>query len=254
MHLDVLVYNIEYSGGPETDKVIRRLDADVVGVLESYDAPPRDRRGEPGTRTTTPRSSCCRSTRSSSRRAATASTRCSRSQPGYVIPFFNTHLDYVEWGPRCLAQRRLGRVGDRDRERVRTSAMEQPIAAMAELLDDGYPLFLTGDFNQPSSLDYTEETVGTRDGDRRAGAVAGEREAVRPRVPRHATGRSIPTRSRTPASPRQRSRASASTTSTRRARRRRSTASSSASRAARTSTSRRRRGRPTIARCCRASR
>ena len=25
-------------------------------------------------------------------------------------------------------------------------------------------MFLTGDFNQPSSLDYTEETVGTREG------------------------------------------------------------------------------------------
>ena len=40
--------------------------------------------------------------------------------------------------------------------------MEQPIEAMGELLDDGYPVFLTGDFNQPSSLDYTDEAVGTR--------------------------------------------------------------------------------------------
>ena len=40
--------------------------------------------------------------------------------------------------------------------------MERPFEAMSELIDDGYPVFLTGDFNQPSSLDYTEETVGTR--------------------------------------------------------------------------------------------
>ena len=30
--LDVLVYNIEYGGGPETDRVIRRLDADYIGA------------------------------------------------------------------------------------------------------------------------------------------------------------------------------------------------------------------------------
>ena len=35
---------------------------------------------------------------------------------------------------------------------------------MSGLLDQGYPVFLTGDFNEPSSLDYTKETVGTRKG------------------------------------------------------------------------------------------
>ena len=49
-------------------------------------------------------------------------------------------------------------------DEVRTSAMEQPIEAMTELIDDGYPVFLTGDFNQPSSLDYGADTVGTRKG------------------------------------------------------------------------------------------
>ena len=42
--------------------------------------------------------------------------------------------------------------------------MEQPIDAMAGLIDQGYPIFLTGDFNEPSSLDYTAETVGTHKG------------------------------------------------------------------------------------------
>ena len=35
---------------------------------------------------------------------------------------------------------------------------------MSGLIDQGYPVFLTGDFNEPSSLDYTKETVGTRKG------------------------------------------------------------------------------------------
>src|SRR3954465_15508404 len=36
LRLQLLVYNVEYGGGPATDRVIRRVDADVVGVLESY--------------------------------------------------------------------------------------------------------------------------------------------------------------------------------------------------------------------------
>ena len=66
--------------------------------------------------------------------------------------------------------------------------MERPIEAMTELIDDGYPVFLTGDFNQPSSLDYARRHGRHPQGDRGAGAVAGERGAVRARVPRHLPG------------------------------------------------------------------
>jgi hypothetical protein len=38
--LSVLTYNIEYSGDRSTDAVIEDIDADVVGVLESYDRLP----------------------------------------------------------------------------------------------------------------------------------------------------------------------------------------------------------------------
>ena len=40
MDLSVLTYNIEYSGNKHTDAVIEDIDADVVGVLESYDRLP----------------------------------------------------------------------------------------------------------------------------------------------------------------------------------------------------------------------
>ena len=40
MRLQLLVYNIQYGGGPATDRVIRQVDADVVGVLESYNRLP----------------------------------------------------------------------------------------------------------------------------------------------------------------------------------------------------------------------
>ena len=161
MRLDLLVYNIEYSGDASTDKVIRKLDADVVGVLESYERLPEIAR------------------RTGYRYYNTSLQLLSKypivepsggdglyalieTEPGYVIPFFNVHLDYVDWGPRKLAKGDPADEVIANENEVRTSALERPLAAMDELLGDGYPVFLTGDFNEPSSLDYTAEAVGTR--------------------------------------------------------------------------------------------
>ena len=160
--LDVLVYNIEYGGGPETDQVIRDLDADVVGVLESYERLPEvaKKTGYPYYNTSLQLLSKYPILEPS---GADGLYALLEVEPGYVIPFFNVHLDYVAWGPRALRNgASVASVIESENE-VRTSAMEQPIEAMGELLDDGYPLFLTGDFNQPSSLDYTDEAVGTRE-------------------------------------------------------------------------------------------
>ena len=114
MDLDVLVYNVEYGGGPETDEVIRRLDADVVGVLESYERLPEiaERTGYPYYNTSLQLLSKYPILEPSDGDGLYAMLEV---EPGYVIPFFNVHLDYVEWGPRSLAQRCLGRVGDRER-------------------------------------------------------------------------------------------------------------------------------------------
>ena len=46
IQLDLLVYNVEYGGGPDTDRVMRKVDADVVGVLESYDRLPEIARND----------------------------------------------------------------------------------------------------------------------------------------------------------------------------------------------------------------
>ena len=161
--LDVLVYNIEYGGGSETDKVIRRLDADVVGVLESYERLPEiaSRTGYPYYNTSLQVLSKYPILEPSGGDGLYALLEV---EPGYVIPFFNVHLDYVEWGPRALRNGASVASVIKTENRVRTSTMKQPMEAMAELIDDGHPLFLTGDFNQPSSLDYAAETVGTHDG------------------------------------------------------------------------------------------
>ena len=161
MDLEVLVYNVEYGGGPETDAVIREIDADVVGVLESYGRLPEIARktGYPYYNSSLQLLSKYPILEPSGGDGLYAMLEV---EPGYAIPFFNVHLDYVAWGPRMLKNGRPVEEVIASENEVRTSAMEQPFAAMDELLADGYPIFLTGDFNQPSSLDYVEETVGSR--------------------------------------------------------------------------------------------
>ncbi len=161
--LDVLVFNVEYGGGPDTDRVIRKLDADVVGVLESYERLPEiaRRTGYPYYNSSLQLLSKYPILEPSGGDGLYALIEVA---PGYVVPFFNDHLDYVNWGPRALANGRPVATVIKTENQVRTAALERPLAAMKGLIDDGYPVFLTGDFNEPSSLDYGAETVGSRKG------------------------------------------------------------------------------------------
>ncbi len=159
--LELLVYNIEYGGGPATDAVIRKIDADVVGVLESYERLDEiaERTGYPYYNTSLQLLSKYPILEPS---GGDGLYGLIEVEPGYVIPFFNDHLDYVDWGPRALAKGESVESVIENENEVRTSAFERPMEAMAALLDEGYPVFATGDYNQPSSLDYTEETAGFR--------------------------------------------------------------------------------------------
>lgn len=163
MELSVLVYNVEYGGGPDTDRVIREVDADVVGVLESYERLPEmaERTGYPYYNSSLQLLSKYPILEPSGGDGLYALLEV---EPGYVVPFFNEHLDYVAWGPRALRNGASVESVIETENEVRTSALERPLAAMEGLIDDGYPVFLTGDFNQPSSLDYTAETVGMHEG------------------------------------------------------------------------------------------
>ncbi len=83
-------------------------------------------------------------------------------QPGYAIVFCNVHLDYVSYGPDGLLKHKpLAGILAKENE-VRTSALDQQYRVLPALAAQGYPVFLTGDFNEPSSLDYTAATVGSR--------------------------------------------------------------------------------------------
>jgi endonuclease/exonuclease/phosphatase family metal-dependent hydrolase len=163
MQLNVLVYNIEYSGGPATDKVIQSLDADVVGVLESYNRLPEIAKetGYPYYNVGLQLLSKYPIHEPSGANGLYAFIEV---QPGYVVAFFNTHLDYVKYGPKLLVDGvPLNQVIQSENE-VRTSSLQIQIPDMESLAAEDYPVFLTGDFNEPSSLDYSAETVGTRPG------------------------------------------------------------------------------------------
>jgi endonuclease/exonuclease/phosphatase family metal-dependent hydrolase len=161
IELDVLVYNVEYGGGPATDRAMRLVDADVVGVLESYDRLPEiaEKTGYPYYNVSLQLLSKYPIHEPSGGDGLYALIEV---EPGYVIPFFNVHLDYVGWGPRKLREGVPVAEVIENENAVRTSALAKPMEAMAELTEEGYPVFLTGDFNQPSSLDYSEDTVGAR--------------------------------------------------------------------------------------------
>jgi endonuclease/exonuclease/phosphatase family metal-dependent hydrolase len=163
MELSVLVYNIEYSGDKTTDAVIEDLDADVVGVLESYNRLPQIAKntGYPYYNVGLQLLSKYPIHEPSGANGLYALIEV---QPGYAVAMFNTHLDYVKYGPRLVLQ---GMPLDdvlASEDEVRTSSIKIQTPDMESLIDQGYPVFLTGDFNQPSSLDYTEETIGTRKG------------------------------------------------------------------------------------------
>jgi hypothetical protein len=163
MTLDVLVFNVEYGGDASTDEVIRTLDADVVGVLESYNRLP-----EIAAKTGYPYYNVGLQLLSKYpiHEPSTADGLYAfiEVQRGYAVAFFNTHLDYVAYGPRLLAAGMSVEDVVASENKVRTSSMEILLPGLTATSQTGYPTFLTGDFTQPSSRDYTTETIGTRPG------------------------------------------------------------------------------------------
>ncbi len=189
MDLTLLVFNIEYGGTKATDAVIKDLDADVVGVLESYDRLPAiaAATGYPYYNEALQILS-----RYPILEPAGADGLYSylEVRPGEAVAMINTHLDYVKDGPNRLAK---GVPVDEvlaTEDEVRTSTVEKLLPSAGALLADGWPLLFTGDLNQPSHLDWTDATADQHGG---VGAVdwpvsralvgAGLRDAYRETYP-----------------------------------------------------------------------
>ncbi len=155
MKLDVLVFNVEYGGGPATDEAIRRVNADVVGVLESYDRLPEiaAATGYPYFNTSLQILSKYPILEPSGGDGQYAFIEI---QPGFAVVLCNIHLDYVRYGPDGLRAGLAVEDVIATENAVRTSAIAGQLQTLPPLAERGYPVILTGDFNEPSSLDYTE--------------------------------------------------------------------------------------------------
>ncbi|MCI0635659.1 MAG: hypothetical protein L0206_17345 [Actinobacteria bacterium] len=96
-------------------------------------------------------------------RRATSPSRTWRSHPARVVAVANVHLPSVTYGPFKI---RDGASADEViavEEHRRLPALAPTLAVVEGLASDGVPVFLIGDFNAPSHLDWTEAAVGIRD-------------------------------------------------------------------------------------------
>jgi endonuclease/exonuclease/phosphatase family metal-dependent hydrolase len=168
VELSLLVFNVEYGGTRATDAVLADVDADVVGVLESYNRLPEiaAAAGYPYYNVGLQILSKYPILEPSGADGLYAFIEV---RPGEAVAMINTHLDYVQYGPRRLA--RGVPVADvlATEDEVRLSSVEKLLPSADRLLADGWPLLFTGDLNEPSHLDWTTET---QDGHGGVGPVA----------------------------------------------------------------------------------
>ena len=159
--LEVLVYNVEYGGDESTDAVIEDVDADIVGVLESYNRLP-EIAANTGYLYYNVSLQILSKYPIHEPSGAEGRYALIEVRPGEVVAFFNIHLDYVRYGPKLLRNGKPVEEVLASEDEVRTSSLEVPLRLMDELIQQGYPVFFSGDHNEPSSLDWTEAAAAAR--------------------------------------------------------------------------------------------
>ena len=83
--------------------------------------------------------------------------------PGRVVAIANVHLPSKRYGPFQIDRNHAdAKEVVAVEEAVRVPAVKAPLRAATGLASKGVPVFLTGDFNAPSHLDYTKAAVGIR--------------------------------------------------------------------------------------------
>jgi endonuclease/exonuclease/phosphatase family metal-dependent hydrolase len=82
--------------------------------------------------------------------------------PGHVVAVANLHLTSDPYGPYAVRDgASIEEVLQLEHD-VRLPDIQPLLAAMPELQDQGIPLFVTGDFNSPSYLDWTQAVADAR--------------------------------------------------------------------------------------------
>lgn len=83
-------------------------------------------------------------------------------RPGQVVAITSIHLPAEPYGPE-LARRGGSETDVIDLERrVRLPRLERRLAPLPALIEAAIPVFVVGDFNAPSHLDWTDATAGAR--------------------------------------------------------------------------------------------
>ena len=108
-------------------------------------------------------------------------------EPGRVVAIANAHLPSDPYGPYLVRDGGTPTELDELERSTRLPAIQDRLAVLPELVAEGIPVFLTGDFNSPSHLDWTPAVAAVRDDVRfpfdwpvsRALADAGFRDSYR---------------------------------------------------------------------------
>lgn len=82
--------------------------------------------------------------------------------PGRVIAVVNVHPASRKYGPAMLAKGKPVEWVLRKERAIRVGDLKPSLEMASELLRQGIPVILLGDFNAPSHRDWTNETVGLR--------------------------------------------------------------------------------------------
>jgi hypothetical protein len=159
-------FNIEY-GGEQVDfqgviNAIKAGGADVVGIEEGYGNMPKVAAGI-GWKYFDPRTQIVSKYPLLAPENSNGLYTFVEVQPGRVVAISNVHLPSKRYGPFQIDRNHASAKQVVQVERaVRVPALEPSLKAVDELAAKDIPVFLVGDFNAPSHLDYTQAAVGTR--------------------------------------------------------------------------------------------
>lgn len=83
--------------------------------------------------------------------------------PGHVVAVANLHLLCCPYGPNLVAAGKPAEQVLELERRTRVPEIRRYAALLGKLADEGVPTFITGDFNSPSHLDWTDSAVEARE-------------------------------------------------------------------------------------------
>jgi hypothetical protein len=166
LDLRVMEFNIEYGGTVVSfDSIVRAVqaaDADVVGVEEGFGNVPRlaDALGYPYYNV---RLQVISRLPLIDAPGGNGLYLFVETAPGQVVALANVHLPAGPYSPNLVRRDAKRSTILEIERRVRVPAVEPAVTALTGLVDQGIPAMLLGDFNTPSRLDWTPETVGLRE-------------------------------------------------------------------------------------------